>query len=110
MAKATDFSLADFHYNDNPDVMSPPQDFDEWLSDPEVQKAFSFTGQSLLKAPSAHTEILSNLDGKRRKMINMTSYNYLGLSTHPEVLQAVKEAVDIYGMSSAGAPAGVGHP
>jgi 8-amino-7-oxononanoate synthase len=104
MAKATDFSLADFHYNDNPDVMSPPQDFDEWLSDPEVQKAFSFTGQSLLKAPSAHTEILSNLDGKRRKMINMTSYNYLGLSTHPEVLQAVKEAVDIYGMSSAGAP------
>jgi hypothetical protein len=46
MAKATDFSLADFHYNDNPDVMSPPQDFDEWLSDPEVQKAFSFTGRA----------------------------------------------------------------
>ncbi len=104
MAKATDFSLADFHYNDSPNVLDPPRDFEEWFLDPEVQTAFSFTGQSLLKAPSAETEILSNLDGKRRKMINMTSYNYLGLSTHPEVLEAVKEAVDKYGMSSSGAP------
>lgn len=104
MAKATDFSLADFHYTNNPDVLSPPEDFEQWINDPDVKLAFSFTGQSLLKAPSAETEILSNLDGKRRKMINMTSYNYLGLSTHPEVLEAVKLAVDKYGMSSSGAP------
>ena len=104
MAKSTDFSFADFHYTDNPDVLSPPPDFEEWLNDPEVQKAFSFTGQQLLGAPSVQTEILSNLDGKRRKIINMTSYNYLGLSTHPEVIQAAKEAMDKYGMSSSGAP------
>ncbi|AHC13853.1 aminotransferase class I/II-fold pyridoxal phosphate-dependent enzyme [Salinispira pacifica] len=104
MAKATDFSLADFHYTNNPDVLSPPEDFEEWINDPEVQQAFSFTGQSLLMAPKANTEILSNLDGKRRKIINMTSYNYLGLSTHPEVLAAAKEAADKYGLSSSGAP------
>lgn len=104
MAKATDFSLADFHYTNNPDVLSPPEDFEEWINDPEVQQAFSFTGQSLLMAPKANTEILSNLDGKRRKIINMTSYNYLGLSTHPEVLAVAKEAADKYGLSSSGAP------
>lgn len=104
MSDVTNFSLADFHYNDNPDVLSPPEDFESWINNPTVQRAFSFTGQQLLRAPSAETEILSNLDGKSRRMINMTSYNYLGLSTHPEVLQAAKEAVDKYGMSSSGAP------
>jgi glycine C-acetyltransferase len=104
MSDVTNFSLADFHYNDNPDVLSPPEDFESWITNPTVQRAFSFTGQQLLRAPSAETEILSNLDGKSRRMINMTSYNYLGLSTHPEVLQAAKEAVDKYGMSSSGAP------
>nr|WP_246433940.1 aminotransferase class I/II-fold pyridoxal phosphate-dependent enzyme [Spirochaeta isovalerica] len=47
---------------------------------------------------------MSNLDGKRRKIINLTSYNYLGLSTHPEVVQAAKEALEKYGLGSSGAP------
>ncbi|MGI9255908.1 MAG: aminotransferase class I/II-fold pyridoxal phosphate-dependent enzyme [Salinispira sp.] len=102
--KATDFNLADFHFTDNPDPLSPPEDFEEWINDPVVKQAFSFTSQQLLKAPSAQTEILSNLDGKRRKIINMTSYNYLGLSTHPEVLQAAREGLERYGLSSSGAP------
>ena len=104
MSDVTNYSLADFHYNDSPDVLSPPQDFEDWINHPKVQQAFSFTGQQLLKAPAAQTEILSNIDGKRRPMINMTSYNYLGLSTHPEVIKAAQEAAEIYGMSSSGAP------
>lgn len=104
MSDVINYSLADFHYNDNPDVLAPPADFESWINHPKVQKAFSFTGQPLLKAPAATTEILSNIDGKVRKMINMTSYNYLGLSTHPEVIKAAQEAAAKYGMSSAGAP------
>ncbi len=34
----------------------------------------------------------------------MTSYNYLGLSTHPEVIQAAKDALDLYGLGASGAP------
>jgi len=104
MSDVTNYSLADFHYNNNPDVLAPPADFEAWINHPKVQQAFSFTGQQLLKAPAAQTEILSNIDGKRRPMINMTSYNYLGLSTHPEVIQAAQEAAAKYGMSSSGAP------
>lgn len=102
--KATDFNLADFHFTDNPDPLLPPVDFEEWMADQDVKQAFSFASQKLLKAPTAETEILSNLDGKRRKIINMTSYNYLGLSTHPEVIQAARDALEKYGMSSSGAP------
>ena len=38
-----------------------------------------------------------------RDVIMLTSNNYLGLSTHPEVIKAVKDAVDKYGTGTCGA-------
>ena len=102
--KALSFSLADFFFNDSPDVLTPPSDFQSWIEHPKIQSAMGLFGQQLLAAPRADTEVLSSFDGKRRKVINMTSYNYLGLSTHPEVIQAAKEALDIYGLGASGAP------
>jgi glycine C-acetyltransferase len=85
-------------------VLDPPSDFEEWVNHPDVVRSYAFFEQQLLHAPRVDTEILSGVDGKKRRIINLTSYNYLGLSTHPEVLQAAKEAMDEYGMSSSGAP------
>ncbi len=104
MANILDYSLADFFFNDNPDVLSPPEDFEEWINNDKIKQSFSFFEQQLLAAPRAETEILSNIDNKKRKVINLTSYNYLGLSSHPEVIQAVKEGVEKYGMGASGAP------
>ena len=42
----------------------------------------------------AHTEI----DGK--KLLNFSSYDYLGLNGHPEVVAAAKQAIDRYGVSA----------
>ncbi len=98
------FSLADFFFNDNPDVLTPPSDYLAWISHGEIQSAMRFFGQEFLAAPRPDTEVLSHLDGARRRVINMTSYNYLGLSSHPEVIQAAKEALDRYGLGASGAP------
>ena len=98
------YSLADFHYNDSSNPLLPPEDFDEWMEHPLVKRSFTFFEQQLLAAPRAETEILSNIDNQRRKIINLTSYNYLGLSTHPEVIEAAREAALKYGLSSSGAP------
>ncbi|MGM0555179.1 MAG: aminotransferase class I/II-fold pyridoxal phosphate-dependent enzyme [Myxococcota bacterium] len=97
------FSLADFGYNDNPDVLSPPEDFQEWKNSPEVALGMSLYEQKLKQAPGARTQIENNFDGEQREVINLTSYNYLGLSTHPEVVAAAKEAADNYGLSASGA-------
>ena len=104
MRNPLDFSLADFFFNDNPDVLSPPEDFEAWINQPEVKSSFRFFEQPFLKAPSAESEIFSSLDGRRRNIINLTSYNYLGLATHPEVIEAASEAMRKYGMSASGAP------
>ena len=102
--KILNFSLADFFFNDNPDVLGAPPDFDEWMDHPVVRQGFSFFEQELLDAPRVQTRVRSNLDGQERNIINLTSYNYLGLSTHPEVIQAAKDALDKYGLGSSGAP------
>jgi glycine C-acetyltransferase len=101
---ALSFSLADFFYNDNPDVLTPPSDYLAWIGHREIQSAMRFFEQQFLAAPRTDTEVLSHLDGGRRRVINMTSYNYLGLSSHPEVIHAAKEALDRYGLGASGAP------
>ncbi len=39
---------------------------------------------------------------EEKEVINLASYNYLGISGHPEVIQAVQEAVAKYGTSASG--------
>ncbi|MDR2733953.1 MAG: aminotransferase class I/II-fold pyridoxal phosphate-dependent enzyme [Spirochaetota bacterium] len=104
MSDALKYSLADFFYNDSKNVLDPPSDFEEWMSDPSVRVGFSFYEQKLLAAPRSSTEILSNVDGKKRRVINLMSYNYLGLSTHPEVIEAAIEGLRKYGLGASGAP------
>lgn len=102
--KALSFSLADFFFNDSPDVLTPPSDYLSWIQHPKIHAAMQFFGQQFVTAPRAEAEVLDASDGSRRKVINMTSYNYLGLSSHPEVIQAAKEALDRYGLGASGAP------
>jgi 7-keto-8-aminopelargonate synthetase-like enzyme len=102
--KTLSFSLADFFFNDSPDVLTPPSDYLRWIQHPKIQAAMQFFGQQFVTAPRAEAEVLDSSAGNRRKVINMTSYNYLGLSSHPEVIQAAKEALDQYGLGASGAP------
>lgn len=40
---------------------------------------------------------------KERNVVMLTSNNYLGLSTHPEIIKAMKDALDRYGTGTCGA-------
>lgn len=97
------FSLADFGWNDNPDVLAPPEDFREWAHVPDIAAGMSLYEQPLHTSPRPRAQIRNGFDGQLRDIINLTSYNYLGLSTHPEVIAAAKQAADKYGLGAAGA-------
>jgi glycine C-acetyltransferase len=56
----------------------------------------------LLASADARTVI--NYGGKPRPVINLCSYNYLGLANHPEVLAAAHEALRTHGMGACGSP------
>lgn len=56
--------------------------------------------KSLHTAPTPRVQLQHDADG----LINLASYNYLGLSCRPEVIQAAQEAVAWFGLGAAGSP------
>ena len=56
----------------------------------------------MLQSADARTAI--EYDGRAHPVINLCSYNYLGLANHPEVIAAATEALGKYGMGACGSP------
>ena len=69
----------------------------------DIQGLGIFKEERFIHAPQdADIEVEFPTGASLKKVINMCSNNYLGLSSHPEVLKAAHEGLDSrgYGMSS----------
>lgn len=93
-------SLADFYFPDGTDPLEPPPDFGEWmrngawaasLYEPKMMTAVGPTGRI-------------HRGGEVHDVVNLSSYNYLGLATHPEVMAAAAEALAERGTGACGSP------
>src|SRR5437899_6285422 len=93
-------SLADFVVGDSDDPLVPPLAFTQWRQAGAWEAALY--EPELLASADARTTI--NYGGKPRPVINLCSYNYLGLANHSEVLAAAHEALRTHGMGACGSP------
>ncbi|HXY60294.1 MAG TPA: aminotransferase class I/II-fold pyridoxal phosphate-dependent enzyme [Chthoniobacterales bacterium] len=93
-------SLSNFLAGESNDPLQAPSSFTNWMR--EGAWAAQLYEPELLGTADARTTI--NYDGKPRSVINLCSYNYLGLANHPEVLAAAHEALQTHGMGACGAP------
>src|SRR5438128_2162675 len=93
-------SLADFILGDSDDPLVPPLAFTQWRQAGAWEA--TLYEPELLATADARTTI--NYEGKPRSVINLCSYNYLGLANHPEVLAAAHEALRTHGMGACGSP------
>ena len=82
------------------DALQAPASFTSWVR--EQAWARPLYEPELLAAAEARTTITYN--GKAHSVINLCSYNYLGLANHPEVIAAAQEALTTHGMGACGAP------
>jgi 7-keto-8-aminopelargonate synthetase-like enzyme len=98
--KPTDYSLADFYLSDTDGPLAPPPDFLTWRRDTARLTALY---EPTLAGAAAPVGLLATADGPHR-VINMTSYGYLGLVRHPKIVAAAKEALDVYGTGACGSP------
>ena len=64
--------------------------------------------KSTATAPKTHCEA-KNDDGSKIKGVNFASQDYLSLASHPDVKQAAIEAIEEYGVHSAGSAALLGN-
>jgi 8-amino-7-oxononanoate synthase len=93
--------LGDFVVGERDDPLAPPAGFMEWRRK-EIAWAASLYEPDMLGSADARTTI--QYEGKPKPVINLCSYNYLGLANHPEVIAAATEALQKYGMGACGSP------
>ena len=93
-------SLSNFLAGESDDPLEAPASFTNWMR--VCAWAVQLYEPELLATADARTVI--NYGGKPRPVINLCSYNYLGLANHPEVLAAAHEALRTHGMGACGSP------
>ena len=93
-------SLGDFVVGESADPLTPPAGFTEW------RQAGAWEAElyepNMLASADARTQI--EYDGKPQSVVNLCSYNYLGLANHREVVAAAIEALHKYGVGACGSP------
>lgn len=93
-------SLSNFLAGESNDPLQAPPSFTKWAN--ASAWAAELYEPQMLATADARTTI--NYDGKPHSVINLCSYNYLGLASHPEVIAAAHEALKTHGMGACGAP------
>jgi len=76
--------------------------FSEWLDVANSEKLNGFEAVHLGKQ-STEIDVVRQT-GEALTLLNFSSYNYLGFSNHPEVIQGAKDALDQYGLGASSSP------
>lgn len=103
------FSLAHFVETEytNVDLFDRMRKFDVFRSEWERSKKYGY--KTVREASKGERVNLSRQrKGNRKDYIVMGSNDYLGLGSHPEVVKAAQNAMDLYGFGSTGSPVTTG--
>jgi 8-amino-7-oxononanoate synthase len=93
-------SLSNFLAKETQDPLQAPPTFTKWVRD--SGRAGELYEPEMLSTADARTTI--EYDGKPQSVINLCSYNYLGLANHPDVVAAAHVGLREYGVGACGAP------
>src|SRR6266550_3005033 len=93
-------SLSNFLAGESRDPLQAPPSFTAWMQ--AGAWAAELYEPELLAGADARTTI--RYDGKSQSVINLCSYNYLGLANHPDVIAAAHEALRTHGLGACGSP------
>ncbi len=100
MGREAESSLADFYFSDSDDPLVPPESFTQWAE--EGAWAMSMYEPQMLSGVAPRMNITRA--GVTSRVVNLSSYNYLGLAMHPEVIEAATRALRDYGTGACGSP------
>ncbi|MGB2908471.1 MAG: aminotransferase class I/II-fold pyridoxal phosphate-dependent enzyme [Candidatus Aminicenantaceae bacterium] len=111
MLNVDDVTLDDFRDSDSDDLFEVADVFCNFLAE-AIRRKFMIYAQPMMSGPRTEFQVYDHNTQSVRKFLNFCSYNYLGYSYHPEVIQAVKDAMDVFGTGAVSAPllSGYSHP
>jgi len=105
LRRLRNYDYTNFYFAAGTDPFGILEPFGEWYRDAEFGGRYYLYSLPMGSAPSTRVAIQDPKTGKTLEgLINFASYNYLGLSYRPEVIEAVCEGVRAYGAGASGSP------
>jgi 8-amino-7-oxononanoate synthase len=98
-----DYDYSHFYYSAGDDPLNILPPFKKWLED-AFPSGYYLYSEPMATAPTTRVVVRSNKTGEARDLLNLASYNYLGISYRDEVKQAAIAAVQKYGLGASGSP------
>ena len=99
----SDYDYSNFYYGAGDDPANLLGPFCEWYEEAKPNGYYLYS-EPLSSAPTTHVRVRSGKTGQVHDLLNLASYNYLGISYRDEVKQAAIEAVQRYGLGASGSP------
>lgn len=100
-----DYDYTNFYFGAGSEPFGILEPFGEWWRDAEFGSGYYLYSLPMGSAPSVRVAIDDPKRGESLEgLINFASYNYLGISYRPEVIEAVCEGVRKYGAGASGSP------
>lgn len=99
----SDYDYSSFYYSASDDPFAILGPYNAWYEGALPQGYYLFS-QAMSTPPGGAIALTEGLERERVQLVNLSSYNYLGLSARPEVVAAAKAALDRYGLGAAGSP------
>src|SRR5438105_4534840 len=99
----TDYDYSNFYYGAGDDPLNVLPPFSEWYREARPNGYYLYA-EPLESAPSTRVRVRNGKTGAVHELVNLASYNYLGISYRPEVKQAAMDALQRYGLGASGSP------
>ncbi len=102
-ATFAEYDYSNFYYGAGDDPLNLLKPFSEWYSE-AVPNGYYLYSEPLETAPTTRVQVRNRKNGEIVDLLNLASYNYLGISYRDEVKQAAIEAIQRYGLGASGSP------
>ncbi len=99
----SEYDYSNFYYGAGEDPLNLLGPFNQWYQE-ALPNGYYLYSEPLETAPTTHVEVRDRKTGEVRRLLNLASYNYLGISYRDEVKRAAIEATERYGLGASGSP------
>jgi glycine C-acetyltransferase len=98
-----EYDYSNFYYGAGDDPLNLLGPFNNWYQE-ALPNGYYLYSEPMTTTPGTRVVVKNRKTGQLQELINMASYNYLGISYRPEVKEAAIKAIEKYGLGASGSP------